>query len=189
MKKIKRVVFTGGPCAGKTTTVDLIYRRYPEIFIPVPEAASIIYGGGFPRIKTRDAIIHTQRAIYFLIREIEEMYEKIHPDKIQLCDRGTLDGIAYWPEGEKTTFLESVKTTITKELSRYDLVIHLKPPRNPKLYHLSSTRNEDYDAAIEIDIKTQKAWEKHPKRFILDDEKDFIVKVEKAIKIIEEEVL
>lgn len=187
-KKIKRIVFTGGPCAGKTTAVDLIYRRYTDIFIPVPEAASILYGGGLPRIKTKDAIIHTQRAIYFLIKELEDMYEKLYPDKIQLCDRGTLDGIAYWPEGEKISFIESVGTTLEKEFSRYDILIHMKSPRNPEIYRLSTTRNEDHKLAVEIDLRTQKAWENHPKKFILDDEKDFLVKVEKAVKIIEEEL-
>lgn len=183
---IKRIVFTGGPCAGKTTMVDLIYRKYPDIFVPVPEAASILYSGGLPKIKTPDAIIHTQRAIYFLIREIEDMYEKLYPNKIQLCDRGSLDGKAYWPEDEKISFLDSVGTTLEDEFARYDIVLHLKSPRNPTIYKTSTTRDEDHKLAIELDIKTQKAWEGHPKRFILEDELDFLTKVEKTLKIIEE---
>lgn len=185
MKKVKRIVFTGGPCAGKTSVIELICRKYPQIFVPVPEAASILYSGGFPRLKQKDAIIHTQRSIYFLIREIENMYEKLYPNKIQLCDRGTIDGIAYWPENEKISFIESVETTLEKEFSRYDILIHMKSPRNPEIYRLSTTRNEDHKLAIEIDIKIEKAWEKHPKRYVLKDEEDFLNKVEKTLKIIE----
>lgn len=186
MKKIKRIVFTGGPCAGKTSVIELIYRKYPEIFIPVPEAASILYSGGVPRLKEKNAIIHTQRSIYFLIKELEDMYEKLYPNKIQLCDRGTLDGIAYWPEDEKISFIDSVQTTLEREFSRYDILIHMKSPRNPEIYRLSTTRNEDHRLAIEIDTKIEKAWEKHPKRYIMRDEEDFLNKVEKTLKIIED---
>ncbi len=186
MKKIKRIAFTGGPGAGKTSIIEVIYRRYPEIFVPVPEAASILYSGGMPRIKKRQAIIHTQRAIYFLIKEIEDMYLELYPEKIQLCDRGTLDGLAYWPENEKVSFLQSVSSTIDRELSRYDALIHLRSPRNPQIYRLSTTRNEDHKLAIEIDIKTEEAWKEHPRRFIVDDEKDFLIKVEKTVQIVED---
>ena len=44
------------------------------------------------------------------------------PDRILLCDRGTADGGAYWPDGS-TDFFESVGTTQADELARYDAVI------------------------------------------------------------------
>jgi nicotinamide riboside kinase len=189
MKKTKRIVFTGGPSAGKTSIIEIIQRRYPKEIISVPEAASILYSGGFPRIKDDNAIRHTQRAIYFTIVELEDMYSKLFPDKIQLCDRGTLDGIAYWPKNSVIGFTESVGTTIEKEYERYDLLIHLKSPSDQDLYRLSGTRNENHKLAIELDKKTLKAWEGHPKRFVIDDEKDFLVKVEKAVSIVENEIL
>lgn len=185
MSRPKRIVFTGGPGAGKTSIIDIIYRRYPDIFITIPEAASVLYSGGFPRIKKKDAIVHTQRAIYFLIKEIEDMYLKLYPDRIQLCDRGTLDGVAYWPENENEDFLTSTKTTLDKEFERYDYVIYLRSPRNPELYRLSPVRKEDHKIAVEIDIKTEKAWENHPRIFKIDDEKDFLIKVEKVVNIVE----
>lgn len=184
MKKIKRIVFTGGPCAGKTSVIDIIQRKYPDKFISVPEAASILYSGGFPKLNDKSSIIHTQRAIYFLLREIEDMYEKAFPDKIQLCDRGSIDGIAYWPWDASQTFLDSVNTTYEDELRRYDVLIYMRVPRNPIFYSLSNTRVEDYKTAIMIDEKTEKAWEKHPFKFIINDEEDFLTKVEKVIEII-----
>lgn len=188
MNKIKRIVFTGGPSAGKTSIIEVIHRRYPKYTVAVPEAASILYSGGFPRLKDDKAVVHTQRAIYFTIVEIEDMYEKLYPDKIHLCDRGTLDGIAYWPKNEDKGFIESVGTTLEKEYSRYDILIHLKSPSNAEFYKLSPTRNENHKLAIEIDKKTLKAWEGHPRRIIIDDEIDFLVKVEKAVSIVEEEI-
>ncbi|MCX7647439.1 MAG: ATP-binding protein [Elusimicrobiales bacterium] len=189
MKKIKRIVFTGGPSAGKTSIIEIIQRRYPKEIISVPEAASILYSGGFPRIKGDDAMRHTQRAIYFTILELEDMYSKIYPDKIQICDRGTLDGIAYWPKDSEMGFTESVGTTTEKEYERYDILIHLKSPSDEEFYKLNGTRNENHRLALELDKKTLKAWEGHPNRFVIDDEKDFLVKVEKAVSIVENELL
>jgi thymidylate kinase len=188
MKKIKRIAFTGGPSAGKTSIIEIIQRKYPSCFISVPEAASILYGGGFPRIKGDDAMRHIQRAIYFTIKELEDMYENLYPDKIQLCDRGTLDGIAYWPKDSDIDFIRSVGTDMNDEIRKYDVLIHLKSPSDPELYRLSSTRNEGHRLAVELDKKTQEAWASHPDRFVIDDEKDFLVKVEKAIKIVEEQL-
>lgn len=188
MKNIKRIVFTGGPSAGKTSIIEIIQRRYPKEFVSVPEAASILYSGGFPRIKDDRAMRHIQRAIYFTIIELEDMYGEIFPDKIQLCDRGTLDGIAYWPKDSSIAFTESVGTTVEKEYERYELLIHLKSPKDKEIYQLSSTRNENHRLALELDAKTLKAWHKHPNRFIIDDEKNFLVKAEKAISIVENEI-
>lgn len=189
MKNIKRIVFTGGPSAGKTSIIEIIQRKYPTLFISVPEAASVLYSGGFPRIKGDKAMIHIQRAIYFTIKELEDMYQDLYPDKIQLCDRGTLDGIAYWPKNTQKNFIESVNTTIDDEFKRYDILIHLKSPRSKEFYKLSPTRNEDHKLAIELDEKTLKAWKNHPKKYVIDDENDFLIKVENVIKIIEKEVL
>jgi predicted ATPase len=189
MKKIKRILFTGGPSAGKTSIIEIIQRRYPKIFVSVPEAATILYSGGFPRIKDDRATKHIQRAIYFTIIELEDMYLELYPEKIQLCDRGTLDGIAYWPLGENPLdFVKSVGTTVEKELKRYDILIHLTTPKNKELYQLTKERTENHKLALELDKKTIKAWEGHPKRFIIDDEKDFLVKVEKVVSLIENEI-
>lgn len=189
MKKIKRILFTGGPSAGKTSIIEIIQRKYPKLFVSVPEAATILYCGGFPRIKDHRAMKHIQRAIYFTIIELEDMYAEIYSDKIQLCDRGTLDGIAYWPSKKShLEFVKSVGTNIKKELKRYDILIHLSTPKDKDLYRLTKQRIENHKLALELDKKTLKAWEKHPKRFIISDEKDFLIKVEKVVSLIEKEL-
>lgn len=152
----------------------------------VPEAASILYNGGFPRVSGAAFMKHTQRAIYYVVRELEDLAVGMEPERTALCDRGTLDGMAYWPKSPEG-FLESVGTTLENELKRYDAVIHLKPPLKEDVYKMSTTRIESHARALELDEKTQKAWEKHPKRFIVSDEPDFLVKVDKVIKILNKE--
>ncbi|NLI10941.1 MAG: ATP-binding protein [Elusimicrobia bacterium] len=188
MKIKKRIVFTGGPSGGKTSVIEIAQRKYGKEIVTVPEAASVLYGGGFPRRPGPRAMKHIQRAIYFTVRELEDMSYELDDASIFLCDRGTLDSIAYWPENSKEDFLSSVGSSLEKEISRYDIVIHMRPPQNPDVYKLSGTRIEDHQAALDLDKKTEEAWRGHPKRFIIEDEPDFLLKAEKAIKIIDEEI-
>lgn len=188
MKKKKRIVFTGGPSGGKTSIIEIAQRKHGSKIITVAEAASVLYGGGFPRRPGPQAMRHIQRAIYFTVRELEDMALELDEAKLFLCDRGTLDSVAYWPADSSESFLESVGSSLEKELSRYDAVIHLRPPQKADVYKLSGTRIEDHKAALALDRKTEAAWAGHPRRFVIDDEPDFLLKVEKAMKIIDKEL-
>ena len=44
-----RIVLTGGPGGGKTTAADLMRREVGERIVIVPEAATMLFSGGFPR--------------------------------------------------------------------------------------------------------------------------------------------
>ena len=187
MPKPKRIVFTGGPSGGKTSLIEIVLRHFGDKVAAVPEAATILYSGGFPRRPGSPSMKHIQRAIYYVVRELEDLSFTMEPRKIALCDRGTLDGMAYWPKGGKG-FFELIGSTEEEELNRYDLVIHLSPPVKQDIYRLSTTRIESHAKALELDKRTQEVWSRHPKRFLISDEPDFLIKVNKAIKILEKEI-
>lgn len=187
MKK-KRIVFTGGPSGGKTSIIEIVQRHYGNKVVSVPEAASILYGGGFPRRPGDTAMQYIQRAIYFTVRELEDMSSALDDAKVYLCDRGTMDNIAYWPKSARQSFLESVGSSLEKEVARYDMVIHLRPPKKSGVYKLSGTRIEDHKAALELDKRTEEAWSAHPRRVVISDEPDFLIKVEKVLKLMDEEL-
>lgn len=128
-----------------------------------------------------------QTAIYWTVKQLEDITHYLNDSKVLLCDRGTLDGAAYWPETGKI-FFDSLGTTREMEFARYDVVIHLKPPFKPGIYKSSGTRIESHSQAIELDAKTEKVWDGHTRRFIVADEPDFLVKVNKVMKILEEEI-
>ena len=46
----------------------------------------------------------------------------MHPDCLILCDRGSLDGLAYWP-GSEEDFFDKMESSLEKEMKRYDAVI------------------------------------------------------------------
>ena len=67
----KRIVLTGGPGAGKTAVLELIRQSFCKHVKVLPEAASIIFGGGFPRTKGVLVRQAAQRAIFYVQRELE----------------------------------------------------------------------------------------------------------------------
>jgi predicted ATPase len=112
MQKRKRIVLTGGPGGGKTTAADLLRRELGKRVIIVPESATILFGGGFPRSPHRDANRAAQNAIFHVQRNLEDVQSALYPERVLLCDRGTVDGAAYWHDGQDA-FFRSVGTKVT----------------------------------------------------------------------------
>ena len=118
----RRIVLTGGPGAGKTAVLELVRQNFCRHVDVLPESASILFGGGFRRGVTPLARKASQRAIFHVQRELETVAEVEDNVAITLCDRGTVDGFAYWPGPEE--FWSAMGTSVEAELRRYDAVIH-----------------------------------------------------------------
>ncbi len=125
--KTKLIVVTGGPGAGKTAVIEMTKKLLSDQSIILPEAASIVFGGGFWRLPSLSAQSAAQRAIFHLQTEMENLVREENKWSMGLCDRGTLDGLAYWPKSEKL-FFEISNTSMEKELNKYHAVIHLRSP-------------------------------------------------------------
>lgn len=104
MSQCCRIVVTGGPGGGKTTAADLFRRELGEQVLVVPEAATLLFRGGFPRSEKIHVIKPSQQAIYHVQRNLEDAQSAIFGQRILICDRGTVDGAAYWP-GDPDEFL------------------------------------------------------------------------------------
>jgi predicted ATPase len=183
----KRMVLTGGPGAGKTAVLELIRQSFCAHVRVLPEAAGIIFGGGFPREQDDGCRRASQRAIYHVQRELEAAAAS-HDSAIVLCDRGTVDGLAYWP-GTAAEFWSGVQSTPAIEFSRYDLVIHLRVPGADGGYNRQNPlRIESAAAAAEIDQRILTAWRDHPRRFTVNAAADFLEKVSQSIAILRDEM-
>ncbi len=184
----RRVVLTGGPGAGKTALLELVRQSFCAHVQVLPESASIVFGGGFPREDTVEGERAAQRAIFHVQRELEAIADSHSRPAIVLCDRGTVDGVAYWP-GPPGEFWTSVQTTIEAELGRYDAVIHLRtPPKDGGYNHQNPLRIESATVAADIDARIFEAWENHPRRFIVESSVTFIEKATHALEILRLEV-
>lgn len=182
------VVLTGGPGAGKTAVLEVIRRNFCEHIAVLPESASILFGGGFPRRADRSARAAAQRAIARVQRELERMALEEARAAVVLCDRGTVDGLAYWP-GAEADFWSDLGTSRAAEFARYAAVIHLRTPADGSGYdHSNPIRTESAREACEIDARIVGAWEGHPRRFFVESAADFIAKVAAAISLVRAEV-
>ena len=68
-----RIVLTGGPGGGKTTAADLFRREIGDRVVVVPESATTLFAGGFPRVTDADAQRSVQRAIFQVQRSLEDI--------------------------------------------------------------------------------------------------------------------
>lgn len=179
-----KVAVTGGPSGGKTTLIEALKKEFGLKVKIVPEAASILYKGGFPRVKSYDGFYHAQKAIYFTQKEIEELRCKTHPDALIVCDRGSLDALAYWPDTEES-FFKIINTSRSQEYTRYDWVIHLDTATEPDYDSSNEVRTESFHEALSLNDKIKKSWEGHPQRMIITADNDFFAKMKKATLVIE----
>lgn len=183
----KKIVLTGGPGAGKTAVIELVQRQFCRHLRVLPEAASILFQGGFPRSQEPAAKQPLQRAIYHVQREIESWGEGTANCAVLLCDRGTVDGAAYWPE--PPTFWEALQTTREAEWARYAAVIHLRVPTESGGYnHANPHRIETPEEAARIDEKILALWEGHPRRYVVESEPLFFDKAGETLEILRREL-
>lgn len=188
MARLRKIVLTGGPGAGKTAVLEVIRRHFWKNVVVLPEAATLLYSGGFPRDTSAITCRGAQRAIYYVQRELERIAEEHDGDNILLCDRGTLDGLAYWPSPAEDWFRD-LQTTMSAEYARYDVVIHLRVPSSRNGYnHDNPMRIETPRQAHAIDERIESIWSGHPRRFIIEATDDFIAKAARAVALVEAEV-
>jgi predicted ATPase len=180
----KLIVITGGPGAGKTAVLKLANQILCEHVVAVPEAATIVFGGGFWRKESLPAKRASQRAIYHVQHELETILLEEKNAAIGLCDRGTIDGLAYWPGEDKEFWLE-IKSTHEQELDRYAAVIHLRTPNFDEGYnHSNPVRIESAKEALRLDERIYQAWRKHPNRVVIESTSDFMAKAYTALQAI-----
>jgi thymidylate kinase len=171
MSHIKKIVITGGPCAGKTTVFNHLKERYSDKVIFIPEAATKLFNEGYPREGAapspqwqntfQTAVMNTQKEL-----EVEAAKEADATGKtIMVCDRGTLDGGAY-TIGGRQAFCDINNLDPEEIINNYDTVIHLESTAvgDPESYGNDSNthRLEGIETAAKLDQAIWDAWEGHP---------------------------
>jgi predicted ATPase len=177
------IVLTGGPGAGKTAVLGLVRQHFCRHLLILDEAASILFGGGFPRSDQPEVAGAAQRAIYHVQVELEAAARAADACTV-LCDRGTLDGLAYWP-GEPARFFEELGTTAEREIARYVAVLHLATPDAEHYDTRNPLRVETAERARRIDRRIGAIWADHPHLTRIASHDDFLVKAQRALDVIE----
>jgi hypothetical protein len=120
--------------------------------------------------------------------ELELLAIEEHQASLVLCDRGTIDGVAYWP-GAPETFWEEVGSSRAEQHERYAAVIHLQtPPMEHGYNHVNPLRIESAAEAARIDARIFEAWTGHPRRTLVESSGRFTDKVTQALALIRAEL-
>jgi hypothetical protein len=181
-----RIALTGGPGGGKTTAADLFRREIGETIVVVPESATTLFAGGFPRVSDPDAVRSEQKAIFEVQRAMEDIQAVRYPDRVLLCDRGTLDGAAYWPDGYDE-FFERMGSTHETELARYDAVIFFETAAvgGVAIEGGNRYRVESNDTAVGLDRRLRELWGPHPHFHLVPHHASFLRKITTGLAIME----
>lgn len=183
MKKRVKIVVTGGPSGGKTTLIEGLKKELGSSVALVPEAASVLYRGGFPRLPGDKQAMHTQAAIYHTQRELEGLIAASSKAEVLVCDRGSLDGIAYWPKAE-SGFFEAISSDRETEIERYDWVLHLDTAAADYYETTNPVRTENFKEALVLNDRVKRAWRDHPRRFVIAANADFLSKMTLSVGVI-----
>ena len=198
MADIKKIVLTGGPCAGKTTALVKITEYFSgfgyKVF-NVPEVPTIYSTAGWNYLTpNRDlyyqgelAILKTQLA---LENQFIKLAEVCHKPVLVVCDRGTLDISAYIKPEEWEEITAMAGTNSNELRERYDAVLHLVSAADgAEQYYTTATNATRYEQANEeglriareLDKKVIKAWTGHPHLRVINNHNDFENKLNRVL--------
>ena len=174
-----KIVFTGGPCGGKSTLLPKVekYLKEKEFnVVHVEEAPTWMHRNGILDEKL-DSYLR-ERAIFKTRLEFEQSAVSSQGEgpKIILLDRGLFDGQAYCTGSEWCQICKYFRLKPSNLWDRYDLVIHLPSiaHHNPQAYldlkDQNPARKESIKEAIVTDRKLTWAWAAHPNYHIIGDE-------------------
>ena len=187
------IALTGGPCAGKTTLLELLRQRQTMCgrkLLFVPEAATILVGRGFViGENVREFQTETLRLQLQLEAQARKQAAQLGQPCAIICDRGTLDGAGYCTPAVFADILRDCGRSRTELARSYDLVIHLVSTavEAPDAYTVSNNeaRHESLEEAIAQEHRTFAAWQDHPHRVAITSTEGFTRKMESAIAAIE----
>ena len=185
MSKTLKIVITGGPGGGKTTAIDLFRREFLNEVSVVPESATTIFSSGIRRGKNETEVKAIQKLIYELQNNMENLISVQNPADALICDRGTLDGLAYWPNSQES-FFKTIDSSYDKELENYSAVIFFQTAAcsGGDITSNNPYRLENNDEAIELDQKLQSIWKKHPQFHLIKSNESFTDKVAEGVNMI-----
>lgn len=194
MKDIKKIVLTGGPCAGKTTALVKVIEHFSSLgykVFTIPEVPTIFLQAGMDYLtKNQDWFYEGEKSTLEIQLAFEDdftrMAQTINGPVVIICDRGALDISAYLPTEmwEKITGLCNVTTQQLRD--RYDAVLHLVSAADGAEQYYNTTSNEMRTEGIEkarlLDRKVIQAWTGHPHLRVINNHDNFDTKINRVLK-------
>lgn len=184
------VVLTGGPGGGKSTLIDELSRdpEWTGRLSALPEAIALMRHVGIsPREKQfQCALVHLQMGMEDgLARALGWQ-----ASRLILCNRGSLDPLAYWLDRcwAEEEFFALTGTTREEHYRRYAAVIHLVTAADGAAdaykHWPDAHRHETIEQAIGIDQRLQQVWCDHPRYVCIGNAGGWETKANAAKKLL-----
>lgn len=199
MKQI-RIALTGGPGGGKSEVIAALrthYIRKGIHIVTVPETATDLILAGMDGRKTlSNRTFQGAQLDLQLYKEnlFSRAAETIDASTVVIvCDRGTLDGLAFCDPKDFDALLKQRNLTKEQLLERYDAILHLASAARYDLGHYqrasNPARQENAREAIEEDDRLLAIYRTHPLRKIIAACDSPQAKTEAALRCLDELVL
>lgn len=170
---IRKIVITGGPCAGKTTALSwaanaMSARGWRVLCVP-ETATELITGGAAPWLFPRNQ--DYQKCQMKLQEAKESVFTQaaagLGAEKVLvICDRGMMDNLAYMDDAEFEAVASFLGKTRTELRDGYDAVFDLVTAADGAEEHYTlennAARTEGLQKARELDAAVRAAWTGHP---------------------------
>jgi len=199
MSDIKRIVLTGGPCAGKTSALVKIIEHFSNLgykVFTIPEVPTMFTQAGMDYLTNNKAFFYEgEKATLATQLALEDHFMRMaatftEPSVI-VCDRGTMDISAYMTPQLWKDITASLGVDNPSLLNRYDAVLHLVSAADGAEQFYTTANNaqrlEQADEAglriaRELDKKVIRAWTGHPHLRVINNTVDFERKLNRVVK-------
>lgn len=191
---MKKIVLTGGPCAGKTTALVKIMEHFSSIgykvFI-IPELPTLFLQAGMDYLTdNKDLFYEGEKATLEMQIALEDkflqMAKSVKQPVLIVCDRGAMDISAYMNPVLWNQIISDAKMNNEMLRSRYDAVLHLVSAADgaEQFYTIATNnkRTEGIELARILDKKVIQAWSEHPHLRVINNHEDFETKLERVLQ-------
>jgi CYTH domain-containing protein/thymidylate kinase len=199
MNDIKKIVLTGGPCAGKTTALVRIIEHFSSLgfkVFTIPEVPTIFTQAGMNYLTKNQAFFYEgEKATLEIQLALEDkflrMAEQCQKPCIIVCDRGAMDISAYMAPDVWEQITRAVGTDTAQLRERYDAVLHLVSAADgAEQYYTTANNAQRYEKKDEeglriarlLDKKVMQAWTGHPHLRVINNHDDFDCKMNRVVK-------
>ncbi|KAF5292021.1 hypothetical protein FQA39_LY14138 [Lamprigera yunnana] len=194
IKRVYRLVLTGGPCGGKTTGQSRLCTFFENLgwkVFRVPETASVLLSGGikFSDLNAEE-VYQFQLNLLKTMLQIEntffELAKSCKRSCLIICDRGAMDPSAFISkEIWERMMRENSWNNVELRDNRYNQIVHMVTAAKGAEDFYSTEdhacRSEGVDLARELDYNAAAAWVGHPYFDVIDNSTDFEGKMRRMI--------
>ena len=201
MRDIKRIVLTGGPCAGKTTALVRVTEHFSNMgykVFTVPEVPTMVTQAGWNYLTDNKdfyyegelVILQLQLMLEDSVMRMAQTLADTQPCVV-ICDRGTMDISAYISPEMWEDLAQRVGSSTEQLIERYDAVLHLVTAADGAEQFYTTANNAQrlekaYEAGLqiarELDKKIVSAWKGHPHLRVINNHEDFENKLNRVLK-------